>query len=343
MANTVIIHIGVPKTGSTAIQKYLFNHQKELQKTGLDYHETHAKDGENPDYWAHHLLAHKWGGWMKPETFPITPDEAWEVLRKDATSGDNKTILISSERFADLFASKRVEEILEFIKTTLAPAQVKIFAYVRNQTVLAESFYKQQVKVGIQVPPVDFYLKTKIPGFLDFYGMFEKCAKVIGRENIMVRSYENDIAKDGDIIYGFMQVFGMKVSKKMQPESVKYNTSTSTLSTALLSHPDLKKMRQYPRFRKAIRDLCDDLETKSGQEPSLFNEEQKDFVSKKYLASNRQMVDIYAKKDADMIKELEEVKKTSTLEDERFMVSYDDLLTLFKVFNEDLEDLSEKK
>lgn len=333
MANTVIIHIGVPKTGSTAIQKFLYNNRSALQALGLDYHETHATDGENPDYWAHHLLAHKWGGWMNPETFPIDPDTAWEKLREDVMSGDDRTILISSERFADLLASKRVDEILDFIQTTLYPAQIKIFAYLRNQIVLTESFFKQQVKVGLRVPPINVYLQNRMPEFLDFLNMFENCAKLVGRENILLRTYESDLARDGNIIYSFVKALGIELPRDMIPESKKYNTSTSTLSTALLSHPNLRKIQHNNRFRKAIRQLFDDAGTVNGMEPSLLSAEQKKSIAEKYGTSNKILCERYANGTNEIRIDLENIKESTSLDDAQFVVTYEEVVKFLQVFS----------
>jgi len=340
MANTVIIHIGVPKTGSTAIQKFLFQNKEYLLKNGLEYHETYANGDDNPDYWAHHLLAHKWGGWMDSGTFPIQPETAWENLRKDVLVGDNRTILISSERFSDLFASKNINEILEFIKSTLSPAKIKILAYTRNQTVLVESFYKQQVKVGIEVPPLKLYLEKQMPEFLDFFNLFEECSNLIGRENIMVHSYENDLVNDSNIIYSFVKACGLVLSKELFSDTKKYNTSTSTLSTALLSHPDLKKTQQRRRYRNAIRNLFDEAVTKSGMPASLLSDGQRSYVAEMYDESNKNLEKFYSRDNNELSIRLDKVRGVSSLENEKFLLSYDEIVDFLKVFNEDLEDLS---
>ena len=344
MANTVIIHIGVPKTGSTAIQKFLFKKKEELKKLGLEYHETYALDDENPDYWAHHLLAHKWGGWMNKNSFPIQPDDAWKALREDVLNGDNRTILISSERFADFFSNANIDEVLKFIKVTLSPANIKIIGYVRNQIDLIESFYKQQVKVGIKVPPLKVYIERQLPGFLDFFEIFEKCSEYFGHDNIIVRSYENDLKKDGNIIYSFIKACGFKPHEDLFLNSdKKYNTSTSTLSTALLSHPDLKKINQRKQYQKAIRTLFDHEVTQSGLSPSLLTKEQRDYISQKYQSSNSNLLKNYSENNNDIRIDLDNIKETSFLKDEKFLISYDQIIDFLKVFNENLIDLSEDK
>jgi len=249
----VIIHIGVPKTGSTSIQKFLYTNKDIFSEIGFEDGTTFANDDNNPDYWAHHLLAHKWGGWMDIKKAPVSPEQAWENLRQEVLLDDKRTILISSERFADLFASSNAENILDYIISSLYPANVKILVYIRNQHSLLESFYKQQVKVGMKVPPINVYIKKMIPEFLDFYKMLETCSKFIGRENIIVRSYENELKENSNIIHSFIKACGFDCPSGVVFDSKKYNTSLSTLSAAILSNPDLRKMRQRKKYVYAIR------------------------------------------------------------------------------------------
>ncbi|SBT18948.1 hypothetical protein MGA5115_03109 [Marinomonas gallaica] len=339
MSNTLVIHVGVPKTGSTSIQKFLFENRGVLKKMGLEYHETHSVDRFNPDYWAHHLLAHKWGGWMNPKDYPISPDKAWDVLKNDLSFGENRTVLISSERFSDILSGPSSEKVFEFIKATLPNVNIKIMAYLRNQVSLVESFYKQQVKVGMSVLPLKDYLEIQTPDFLNYYEFFKGCSHFIGKDNIIFRSYENDILSNSNIICSFLKQFEIELPSRFYKKEERYNESTSTLSTALLSHPDLRKTQQRRRYRNAIRKLFDEQRTLNNTKPSLLSDVQKEYVKEKYQYSNGQLPTFFCGLDSSVFMYLDECPKTDHLEDVKFLISYREMLEFIKVFNEDLSDL----
>lgn len=227
--STVFVHIGLPKTGTTAIQSYLYENRHALAETGLYYPETHLENFRIDEQSAHHLLAHKWNGWLDKKKFTTTPDEAWDMLAAEIAARPGRYI-ISSERFADLLPLGSGKDLMKFIRDKLAPAQIKIIGYVRRQDKLAESFLKQIVKVEIFKGTKQSYLATP-PAFLDFMATFSNAAEVIGWENIIVRLYERKYLKNGDAVSDFLEALSIDRAVEPAKDAFSTNASISTLAT----------------------------------------------------------------------------------------------------------------
>jgi len=75
----------------------------------------------------------------------------------------------------------------------------------------------------------------------------------------------------------------------------------------------------------------------------LTNEEKK-YIAQQYRISNKNLVDIYFSDMtlSDLNLDLDNYENLAYYVDEKYMISYQDILTLLKVFNEDLLDLEKK-
>src|SRR5271156_1404201 len=96
----VLLHVGLAKTGSTAIQLYLYHEREALARHGVYWAETYPNGLFALNDCAHPVYSHKWGGWLDPAKFPVTPDAAWRALRETILAKGGRHVL-SSERFSD--------------------------------------------------------------------------------------------------------------------------------------------------------------------------------------------------------------------------------------------------
>ena len=138
----LFLHIGWPKTGTTALQSFCHANRAALAAQGLAYYTTRAESAGS----IARAIA-------KAE--PMAPHSA--RLQDWAARQDAAKVLISSEGFAgtDLTA------LADF----LAPEQwrrITVIAYLRPQDEYLESWYKQVIKWGNKVP-LQTYLGAQNP------------------------------------------------------------------------------------------------------------------------------------------------------------------------------------
>lgn len=193
------LHIGYPKTGTTAIQEFLHLNKARLLERNVLYPETGLVK------YAHHLIP-----WVFTEDKRNKNgvSQADIIDRLQTELDQNRTVekvVISSEGF--IFAMSP-EDVAEIFKDNFE--SIKLVIYLRQPFRWIVSDYNQGVK-GWRQLTCDFdehfnrVLQTK-GGPLDFYSMLSKWAGVFGWDNIVVRTY--DMEKE-NLLNGFLDIVGI--------------------------------------------------------------------------------------------------------------------------------------
>ena len=132
------LHIGVPKTGSTALEKFLLHNRDALKKHGWKYPDVSIRGS------GHHDLAFLIGGdypkWATPQDRPLE-DIVGELLYKVA---ECDRMILSSENFYLYPRPAKTEKILT--QAGFPAENVKVIVYVRRQDEILMSWYNQAVK-----------------------------------------------------------------------------------------------------------------------------------------------------------------------------------------------------
>lgn len=125
MFREVILHIGMSKCGSTAIQKFLASREVTLAKKGICYPRVGRVDG------AHFgLLDALVGG---------TSRVWWDSVRREA--GDADVLILSCEGLWH-----QPTRVIREIKSLLSSCEVKVVLYLRHPGDYLASSYRQQIK-----------------------------------------------------------------------------------------------------------------------------------------------------------------------------------------------------
>jgi hypothetical protein len=198
----LILHIGTPKTGTTAVQRFLHRNNRALTKYGLHYatppHNLgHANSIANALYAGDDRVVQAFLG----------------KHVKAARQRGADTILISAENFYVrniLVAMQRGEvcpnaleddrRVVENLQALLPDelATCRIVCYFRRPDRYAESLYNQHVKRGVIDGTFDEFLSCIEPA-LRYDTCIRSWADVFGRRNCVVRLYdtvENDVVGD---------------------------------------------------------------------------------------------------------------------------------------------------
>lgn len=165
MANTVFVHIGLYKTGSTAIQKFLTDNAAHLRRDGLIYPRTFR------DRIAHHSI---------PRLLQKGAHIPWDDLQNELAATDKA--IISSEDFGAVGSPNAWKHLRDNL-----PGTVKILCYLRRQDEMLESMYNQHLKMGGTKSLDDF--KRDVLCQLDYRVRLQRLTDVFGAENIIVRPY----------------------------------------------------------------------------------------------------------------------------------------------------------
>jgi len=208
---TAILHIGVGKTGSTAIQYALSFNMKKLEEAGFIYPRI--------------LSVNRTYGWINHNQLAYalcdrrpTADLVTVSSHLDSLATTGKTIILSAEVFymrppeskypnhINYIREKR-DAILRTHNLLKSFDEVKIVCYVRRQDLWFESIYNQNVKNrkhgGMSFK--EFLASMQERHFAEQLDLW---AEGFGQQNIIVRPYEKGQLYNGNVVDDFAKILG---------------------------------------------------------------------------------------------------------------------------------------
>jgi len=217
-----IIHIGIEKTGTSAVQEYLRTNSSNLLKCGILYPTCAGVDRSSQ--WEFVAAIHD-----KPWTQDI--GRALEINDKTAQtkfadaltakldqeanrSPDANTLVISSEHFHSRVSTP---DMVERLKAYLSrwTDQFEIVVYFRRQDEVAVSFQSTRLKSGVQL--TDEQLRGSALGPASYYSydrLFANWCGAFGSFAMRPRLFEKDRLKGGDIVEDFCATAGLPKPKR---------------------------------------------------------------------------------------------------------------------------------
>lgn len=221
----VYIHIGFPKTGSTAIQKSLVANLEELEKAGLHYVNygrgqfiqnkaiwdmARSTRGPNPRY---HSPNPRFG------TIDEVAVKIGEGLRMEIESSEKQIFIISSEYLKRL-SERDYSVVIDQMQRHLAGFQVKIIVFMRDFIPHLKSSFSEAIKTGIfDRNNILDYFENRYR--FDYFNILEKWTRVFGHENMIVRKFDKETRIKG-IESVFYDIIGIKADfLTSNPENVK--------------------------------------------------------------------------------------------------------------------------
>lgn len=187
----LIIHIGAPKSGTSALQHFFMKNRSLLLKYGL-YYPKHGLD-KNGISAGHSKLPVALMGSKKEEAELLFNSWYTEAQHKNAT------LLLSSEVFFD--TSKLMAPFL-------ADKRVLVIAYHRNIPDFIISVHNQIIKRSYGTATLKCFVKSLIDGSDEathllkksFTNVYKDWESVIGKPSLIVRSYENSRSIEKDFL-----------------------------------------------------------------------------------------------------------------------------------------------
>lgn len=213
--HTLLIHIGMPKTGTTALQNFLMRNDDKLQKYG----------------WCYPVLSAEWTVDVADCGNAYCMYADW-ILKDDRQEWDNgmqvilrhlqnKNVIISAEGIFGDGIGKVITAAAESCEN------VKVIVYLRRQDREVESLYNQHIKIGVECGTFDQYIESDYvtKKWMGYLSKLDSVSGIIGRENLIVRIYEKQQLVGNDITVDFMSVLGIPMDKDVWERNDKANLS----------------------------------------------------------------------------------------------------------------------
>ncbi|ABG53420.1 hypothetical protein Tery_4433 [Trichodesmium erythraeum IMS101] len=216
MKKILYIHIGTGKTGTSSIQNFLSENQKN-GRLSKHFNTRYCFSGR-PNI--HNILLCKNYQRGNEKTQELI-DAKIRELRKEIYQSSEQLFIISSE----YFPGNTQDEIHELVNTVSDICQVKIIVYLRRQDDFLWSWYTQLVKTTNIF--LDIYkLKDKLykgpQQVFNYETSLRKWENIVGKENILVNIYDRNNFKENSIYFDFIHNLNidLDLKKMIVPEEV---------------------------------------------------------------------------------------------------------------------------
>lgn len=251
MKKTIYLHIGIGKTGTSAIQKTLFEQREKLIQNDIYL----PLVGLARNNIGHHNLANFNEVHPSVETISL-----YSRLLKELDSIKQNTILLSSENYCYC-----KQDFINFIKEKLCDYDLKIIFFVREQIKLIESTYLLWQAQGYDYRNnIHDFFKMADGGF-NYNWMINRWTRVLCDSAINVRIYDKKMFRDGIIKY-FLEVIDTSLTLKEEKEII--NKSLLPYYSPIISYIDrhfpslLSEENHSQLIRKKIIELLISISTK---------------------------------------------------------------------------------
>lgn len=199
------LHIGLAKTGTTALQLFLKNNETELRNVGFTY----LCDEAKPYFYSHAHFPVA-GSLLDrcPMFIPVgkfaAPDIVLGHLTQDLSTAPYDAI-ISCEHL-----SLHINNIsqIKLLQDALSGRRVTLVCYLRRPDDFGLSLYTTAIRSGRRSRFHPNEIHPKSPNF-HFLRILRPWASVFGDDNIIVRKYDRQSLINSDICHDFLQLIGV--------------------------------------------------------------------------------------------------------------------------------------
>ena len=238
MINELYVHIGIHKTGSTALQIFLLNNSKFLKNFSCFYPRNGISFGPGHANIAFQIL--------KNEKYYNNNATSLDDIVSELKASDMEKAILSSEIFCQFNGENVVEfkEALDFVEN------IKIICFVRRQDELFYSWWQESVKHGsIKDFNEAYFLFEKI---FDYNKIIKPWADVFGNKNISIIFFPEQRDSNWSVAHEFFKVFDLPSEVTIPNGNVITIINKSLdIVTAML----LKNMNRYIANREDYVDL----------------------------------------------------------------------------------------
>ncbi|WP_068108292.1 hypothetical protein [Tropicimonas marinistellae] len=222
-----IVHIGMPKAGSSSIQEFLFQNRLALADQGFRFHRNVKRRGSQFEYV---LAALTRAGTLLPRQQQRLHYNA-RTLEEQSDSATKGIVALEDypNRWSEdvaLFSSEHMEPWLktpDLIRTVDGMfrevfSDVRYVLYIRSPVDSIVSQYSESIKRG-STQTLDNFVKLR-GRRVDIDLVTSRWADIVGKERLTVRLLDKTFLKNGDLIEDFSAVCGFDPTPMTQPPRV---------------------------------------------------------------------------------------------------------------------------
>lgn len=242
---TLVLHIGMAKTGTTTIQNSLGEASDSLSRQGITC-ASWKPYNHSFDFTVLFLRDAKKSYFYKQQS-PIS-DEDWEA-RLDQLRGQWKALFSGTEEGVCIVSAENltrlaIEEIRS-LQAFVAPYfdRLRAIVYIRDPLKSLKSQWEQDVK-ELQEPMDGQALMRRTKQRLG-YAFIERWSDCLGQDNLVLRKFEPAVFHRGSLLADFFYALGLEDPCESVVKEVESNQSLGADGAAFL----LAMNSRYPQYR----------------------------------------------------------------------------------------------
>ncbi|MDO4522006.1 MAG: hypothetical protein Q4B57_02525 [Eubacteriales bacterium] len=230
---TVYLHIGTPKTGTTALQFFLPENNEILRKHGVEF----------PDFgfrYTNRGLNHNGRFLLGAAKLPAGSQEQTRKEQAEYQAGLEKLKALAQHRDRIILSEEGLwpegaqrPGFWQHLKKDMDDLgiELKIIVYLRRQDDFVQSHWAQLVKNRGSLNDFREHLQwmAKIGYPLDYEKYLREIRTYVGVGNMIVRVYDKScyVGAEGTIFSDFLAIFGLRMADGFEVKQSVYNTSLS--------------------------------------------------------------------------------------------------------------------
>lgn len=291
----LFLHIGFHKTGTSALQYFLWNNRKLLKRYGVLYPEFGCGKG-----FSHGMLANI----IKPNNNDARLDEYREKLYAEIDESDSGKVVISSEVFLE--SNNVAEAVRGFFKGS--QFDVEIVVYVRNQIEWLESVYNEVVRDPYRRFTGQFNeLREYKQRFYDYDTLINSWENNFSMKSINLRVYDK-LSEQNTLFYDFLDV--LKINK-YEVFDYKVENKNKNLRFHPLATEFLRRLNRHPMLNDVYFQVLEELarissylyDKEKGKYYTVIDEDIKNEILEELYEKNKTMLLKYSGRiDKNIIK-----------------------------------------
>ena len=208
MSNTLFLHIGTGKTGSTALQNFLYKNSRVLERNGWCYPDICSLLPEHVQTPFESNIANGKNFFCITETLDMKSSNWVESVKVLKEKLKDSNVILSAEWIWEIDCEVFVEEMKKICD------DIKILVYLRRQDLLYEAYWNQSVKYTTceyRDIMTAFDEQWQYFDIYNYYDRLTNISKIVGKENVIVRVYEKEqMIGNGNILQDFVHVLRLQ-------------------------------------------------------------------------------------------------------------------------------------
>ena len=216
------LHIGMPKTGTTTLQRLLSARRRELAELGYDYPARWGK----PGYVAHHEIGTEIVEGNEP------PRAGPEFLEHLASRQGRFHVIVSTESLTNALHPPRLDRLRDFLRSCAEIESLTVILTLRRMDAFFASMYLQRVKVAKPVAPIEQFVNRRYAWMDRFFAALRELRKPSEAWGLALLSYR----EGGDSVQPVLNAFGLSGSLSAEP--ARLNPGLGAKGQALLRFLD---------------------------------------------------------------------------------------------------------